>query len=132
LSPHVDDTAIAEARERGKPHIGSDFEEFLTEEGILDEVTATAEQRVREWQEAPPVDLHAILPAWAAFASVLGFTSVRTEQDYERAMRVINTILDEVGDDETHPLAEPLDWIATQVHAYEAKHFPMDGDKENP
>ena len=32
------------------PHIGSDFEDFLTEEGALDEATAVAVKRVISWQ----------------------------------------------------------------------------------
>jgi len=31
-------------------HIGSDFEDFLTEEGLLDEATAVAIKRVIAWQ----------------------------------------------------------------------------------
>ena len=33
-------------------HIGSDFDEFLTEEGIREEVTAAAIKRVIAWQSA--------------------------------------------------------------------------------
>ena len=32
------------------PHIGSDFEDFLAEEGALDEATAVAVKRVISWQ----------------------------------------------------------------------------------
>jgi putative transcriptional regulator len=31
-------------------NLGSDFDDFLREEGIYGEVTATAMQRVRDWQ----------------------------------------------------------------------------------
>jgi antitoxin HicB len=33
-----------------KLHIGSSFDEFLAEEGILDEVSAVAQKRVLAWQ----------------------------------------------------------------------------------
>ncbi|SAL79604.1 Fis family transcriptional regulator [Caballeronia arvi] len=33
-----------------KKHVGSDFDDFLEEEGILEEVTATAIKRVIAWQ----------------------------------------------------------------------------------
>jgi hypothetical protein len=33
-----------------KKHVGSDFDDFLQDEGILDEVTATAIKRVIAWQ----------------------------------------------------------------------------------
>lgn len=32
------------------PHIGSDFDDFLTEEGLAEEVTAAALKRVIAWQ----------------------------------------------------------------------------------
>ncbi len=32
------------------PHIGSNFDDFLIEEGIFEEVTATATKRVIAWQ----------------------------------------------------------------------------------
>ncbi|MBU2569629.1 MAG: helix-turn-helix domain-containing protein [Gammaproteobacteria bacterium] len=34
------------------PHIGSDFDDFLSEEAILDEITAVATKRVIAWQIA--------------------------------------------------------------------------------
>lgn len=34
------------------PHIGSDFDDFLSEEAILEEVTAVAAKRVIAWQIA--------------------------------------------------------------------------------
>jgi antitoxin HicB len=34
------------------PHRGSKFEDFLSEQGILDEVTAAAQKRVLAWQIA--------------------------------------------------------------------------------
>jgi HTH-type transcriptional regulator/antitoxin HigA len=50
---------------------------------------------------------------------------VRTEADYDKAIAYINELLDEVGDDEAHPLAEVLDLIATQVKAYEDEHVEI-------
>lgn len=34
------------------PHIGSDFDDFLSEQGLLEEVSATALKRVIAWQIA--------------------------------------------------------------------------------
>ena len=39
-----------------------------------------------------------------------------------RARATIDVLLDEIGDDEAHPLAEVLDFLAEQVRAYEAQH----------
>ncbi len=61
----------------------------------------------------------AILRAWMPFKKLLGVTSVRTEEDYAQARATIDTLLDEVGDNESHPLADVLDYLADQVKAYE-------------
>ncbi len=60
-----------------------------------------------------------ILRAWMPFKRLVGVTSVRTKKDYARARATIDALLDEVGDDENHPLAEVLDYFANQVKAYE-------------
>ncbi|MDB5789793.1 MAG: family transcriptional regulator [Caballeronia mineralivorans] len=67
----------------------------------------------------------AILQAWAPFKKLIGVTSVRTEADYAKAMALIDELLDEVGDDEAHPLAEVLDLISTQAKAYEDEHVQI-------
>ena len=64
----------------------------------------------------------AILRAWMPFKEIMGVTSIRTEADYERALAIIEVLLDEIGDNETHPLADVLDYLADQVAAYEEDH----------
>lgn len=61
----------------------------------------------------------AILMAWLPFRQLIGVTSVRTAPDYTQACATIDMLLDEVGDNENHPLAEVLDYLANQVRAYE-------------
>jgi HTH-type transcriptional regulator/antitoxin HigA len=61
----------------------------------------------------------AILRAWLPFKQLLGVTSVRTADDYVQARATIDALLDEIGDQESHPLAEVLDYFAAQVKAYE-------------
>ncbi|OTP67854.1 hypothetical protein PAMC26577_35540 [Caballeronia sordidicola] len=68
----------------------------------------------------------AILKAWLPFKELIGSaTAVRTEADYVKAIEYIDELLNEVGDDEAHPLAEVLDLIATQVKAYEDEHVEI-------
>jgi HTH-type transcriptional regulator/antitoxin HigA len=52
-------------------------------------------------------------------------TSVRTERDYARARATMDTLLDAIGDDESHPLAEVLDYLADRIKAYEDEHGPI-------
>jgi HTH-type transcriptional regulator/antitoxin HigA len=67
----------------------------------------------------------AILRAWMPFKTAIGVTSVRDEEDYAHARATIEVLLDEVGDDENHPLADVLDYLADQVAAYEETRVPI-------
>lgn len=67
-------------------------------------------------------DPQAILQAWVPFKKAVGVTAVRTKADYARARATIDALIDEIGDDEIHPLAEVLDYLADQVEAYEKEH----------
>ena len=63
-----------------------------------------------------------ILRAWIPFKKLVGVTSVRTKKDYAQACAMIDALLGEVGDDEGHPLADVLDYLANQVKVYEDDH----------
>ena len=63
-----------------------------------------------------------ILKAWKPFKEALGVTSVRSEREYARARATMDALLDEIGDDERHPLAEVLDYLADRIRAYEEEH----------
>ena len=65
----------------------------------------------------------AILRAWMPFKKLVGATSVRTEEDYEQVRATIDALLGEVGDNENHPLAEVLYYLADQVKACEDETF---------
>jgi HTH-type transcriptional regulator/antitoxin HigA len=54
-----------------------------------------------------------------------GVTSVRPEDDYAQARATIEVLLDEIGDDETHPLVDVLDYLADQVAVYEHECHPV-------
>jgi HTH-type transcriptional regulator/antitoxin HigA len=69
----------------------------------------------------PTPDVQAILAAWRPLRDLMGVGVVRTAEDYARANAVIERIIDEIGEDEHHPLAEVLDLIDDQVSAYEAR-----------
>jgi HTH-type transcriptional regulator / antitoxin HigA len=48
----------------------------------------------------------------------------RNEREYDRAIKRLNELLDEIGDNEKHPLYSLLDTLGTLTHAYEEKHYP--------
>ncbi|MDR1890403.1 MAG: hypothetical protein LBQ81_13715 [Zoogloeaceae bacterium] len=64
-----------------------------------------------------------ILRAWMPFKETVGVTSVHTETDYAQARQTIEVLLNEIGDNEQHPLADVLDYLADQMAAYEDEHY---------
>lgn len=67
---------------------------------------------------------HAISQAWEALRDVVGVTSVQDERDYEQALAVVNILLEEIGDNKEHPLADLLGYLVEQVEAYENESYP--------
>jgi HTH-type transcriptional regulator / antitoxin HigA len=65
---------------------------------------------------------------WATIAPIL---SIRNEREYDRAVKRLNALLDQIGDDERHPLYSLLDTLGTVIHAYEELHHPMPPAKAN-
>lgn len=51
--------------------------------------------------------------------------SIHNEGEYDLAVERLNSLIDEVGTDEQHPLYELLDVLGTVIHAYEEKHCPI-------
>ncbi len=59
------------------------------------------------------------------WASVGGLFTVSNEVEYDVAVARVNTLLDEIGTDESHPLYGFLDALATIIHSYEERHQPL-------
>ena len=51
--------------------------------------------------------------------------TIRNEAEYDRAVKRLNSLLDEVGANERHPLYGLLDTLGTLLEAYEAEHHPL-------
>ena len=51
------------ARSKANPRIGSDFEDFLREEGLFEEVDAVAAKRVLAWQLAQSIEAQQVTKA---------------------------------------------------------------------
>lgn len=60
--------------------------------------------------------------AWASVAPIVFVP--RTEQDYDRLIEVLDTLIDTVGEDEDHPLASLMEVIGTLIERYEDEHVP--------
>jgi HTH-type transcriptional regulator/antitoxin HigA len=55
--------------------------------------------------------------------------TLRTKKDYACAVEMLDAILDEIGEDEKHPIAELADAISVFVEKYEAEHVPIPAAK---
>ena len=49
---------------------------------------------------------------------------IRSKAEYERAVATLDTIIDEIGEDETHPLADLAEALGVFVEAYDKAHYP--------
>ena len=59
---------------------------------------------------------------WATISPLL---TIRNEREYDQAVERLNSLLDEIGSNERHPLYGLVDTLGTLVHVYEEKHYPM-------
>jgi HTH-type transcriptional regulator/antitoxin HigA len=50
---------------------------------------------------------------------------LRTAADYSRAVTVLDEILDEIGQQETHPLADLAETLSLFIETYEDAHVPF-------
>ena len=51
--------------------------------------------------------------------------TVRNEREYDRAVKRLNELLDEIGTNERHPLYSFMDTLGTLIAAYEEDHHSM-------
>jgi HTH-type transcriptional regulator/antitoxin HigA len=66
-----------------------------------------------------------LIPAWKGLrSSVPFFGPIRNERDYQRMHALMDELLNVVGDDEDHPLADLLDVIGMLVAQYEDENTP--------
>ena len=58
------------------------------------------------------------------------FLSVpHTEAEYDNLSAFLDQLIDEVGNDDRHPLAALMDTVGTLIEAYDKEHFPFsEGD----
>lgn len=59
---------------------------------------------------------------WANIAPLL---SIHNEREYDAAVKRLNSLLDEIGDNEKHPLYSLLDTLGLLISLYEEEHYPI-------
>lgn len=54
--------------------------------------------------------------------AVVPLGTLHTKDDYARAVGILDEILDEIGEDEKHPMAELADALSVFIERYESEH----------
>jgi HTH-type transcriptional regulator / antitoxin HigA len=71
-------------------------------------------------RKAEREDIRRIAAAWGRLRDETRIGVIRSDSEYERMVKLLDRLVDEVGDDETHPLCGLLDLVASLIERYEA------------
>ncbi len=71
------------------------------------------------------LDLNRTITAWSSLSDTIFVP--HTEQDYNHLVNLLDRLIDQVGEDETHPLASMMDVIGVLIESYEDKYVPEVG-----
>ncbi len=71
------------------------------------------------------IDLQQAVPAWLALQSAVPLAHIENDADYAQATDLLNTLLDTVRDDSTHPLYSLLTVVGDLIEAYEIEQEPL-------
>ena len=63
-----------------------------------------------------------IVNHYNALCESIPLYSLHTEQDYNKAIVILNSLLDAGGADENHPLARLVETLGVFISAYESQH----------
>lgn len=74
---------------------------------------------------ANPVDLGKALRDYRRLRGTVPVGPLRNRRDYQRALKILDAVLDAIGDAEHHPLAELAETISVFVERYEQQHIPI-------
>ena len=77
------------------------------------------------------LDIKALKKTWAAFDRVAHLRPIRTEEEYDRTVSLMNYLLDLVGDQGDHALSGLLDLVSELVADYDTSHFAIEASEPN-
>lgn len=77
------------------------------------------------------LDLKALQKTWAAFDRIAHLRPIRTDEEYDRTVSLMNYLLDMVGDHEDHALSGLLDLVSELVSDYDTNHFAIEASEPN-
>lgn len=68
----------------------------------------------------PVIQLKTVSQVWPKVAHTVSV--IKNNADYERAVATLDILLDDVGNDETHPLASLVEVLGVLIEEYENEH----------
>ena len=72
-----------------------------------------------------PVDVQQLLSAWEQFREATDIYPIRDEGHYVRMTKILESLLDEVGSDESHPIMDLIDIVGDLIDDYEQQLHPL-------
>ena len=72
------------------------------------------------------IDMQKLLPAWDQFRAATDISTIRDEAHYARMTQMLESLLDEAGGDERHPIMGLVDIVGDLIEDYETEqhHLP--------
>lgn len=71
------------------------------------------------------LNIEKLTPAWQALRSIAPLSHIESESDYEQATNLLNSLLDVVLDDASHPLYSLVCVVGDLIEAYEIDQEPL-------
>ena len=68
------------------------------------------------------LDVHKAVDAWASLAGAVFVP--HTDEEYRRLVALLDGLIDEVGEDESHPLASLMEIVGVLIEKYEDERVP--------
>jgi HTH-type transcriptional regulator/antitoxin HigA len=68
------------------------------------------------------LDVNKTADAWSSLAGAVFVP--HSEEEYRRLVALLDGLIDEVGEDESHPLASLMEIIGVLIEKYEDEHVP--------
>ena len=68
------------------------------------------------------LDIKTTINAWSSLTDNIFVP--HTEEEYNQLVNVLDNLIDEVGENESHPLASLMEIIGVLIENYEIEHVP--------
>lgn len=68
------------------------------------------------------LDVRKATEAWSSLAGAVFVP--HTDEEYRRLVAILDSLIDEVGEDESHPLTSLVEIVGVLIEKYEDDHVP--------